>query len=598
MISLRILSFNGQETLHEITEEIQQSKADSLSLLFPRKAKIFKQKTDLQKLRNFCDEIQKEITIITQNSKARKEIESIGIRTLPSLEYEDYTPFEQPLKKESLPNIFTTQTTIPDNQEIEEVISDTDILIENKIEKILETVENKNKIENSDANDVKKTLEKLNISYIPIDRRIPQQKNRTTNNPHKIISKPVLHSLFILATVAFLLFGFIIQTVIPAAQVTITPSKKEIEMHINANFSDKRTYTEPNLLEKHNEVFMQSLQTNFQFTDRFTHVSKEFNGENAKGSIKLINNTNEDITLRKTTKLSFEDNLIIQLPEWITIPKNGNIIISFSMPPKDTYGSIVGNRGNKKKGEKLTIPGLPEEMQKNVYAEVNTEFIGGKSVWKYKIQKNDFEQAKLFFKRQAVEKAKQEANKLLKELNAKENNTFAFLSSDYRTLQTEVLEYKFAENEEEFQKLLSKEQGFIEGKIKVRITIYIYNIQDIINLIELKYKNITPDGMFLKKINKELLTSSIQKISNENSQIKVSFSTRGIYEYSLDPKSDTERIFIMNVKKHITSKEAEHAKRSLINNFKEIATAEINLYPFWVRSLPSLPEKINISIKH
>jgi len=590
MISLRILSFNGQETLSEITEEIMQSKADSLSLLFPRNAKIFKQKTDLQRLRNICDSNAKEIIIVTQNSKARKEIEAMGIRTLPSLEYAENNQFEQLLdtKKE--------KTTTENNEETEEHISNTDILIEKKINAILEKVENKNKIPQSD--DVKTTLEKLNISHIPIDTRITK-----TTPPiqiqHKIISKPVLHAFFLLSGLAMFLFGFIIKTVIPAANIVITPSKKESEMHINANFLDKEIYSEPELWKEHNGVFMTPLHGNFQFSSRFTNVSKEFNGENAKGSIKIINTTDEDITLRKSTKMQFNDNLIIRLPEWTKIPKQGNVVIHYTMPPKDIYGAIIGERGNKELGSKLTIPGLPEEMQKHIYAQVHKTFTGGKSVWKYKIQKDDFEKAKRFFKKEAIEVAQRESDKLLEQEKRDSNkNTLRFLSPLYKSLQIEILEYKFAENEEEFQNLLSKEQGFIDAKMKVRIKIYTYNTEDIITLIELKYKNIAPDEMFLKSINNAILTSSIQNIVKEKSTAKLSFSTRGIYEYSLHPKSDTEKIFIMNAKKEIISTTKNEAQNILINNFQEIATAKITLSPFWVQHLPELPEKINITIEH
>ena len=590
MISLRILSFNGQENLSEITEEIMQSKSDSLSLLFPRNARIFKQKTDLQKLRNLCDSNAKDIIIVTQNSKARKEIEAMGIRTLPSLEYAESNQFEQLLDTQK------ETTSIENNEETEEHISDKEILTENKINSILEKVENKNKIVSSD--DVKATLEKLNISHIPIDTRITKKTN-TTQIQHKIISKPVLHAFFLLAGLALFLFGFIIKTVIPEANITITPSKKESEMHINANFLDKEIYPEPELWEEHNGVFMTPLHGNFQFSSRFTNVSKEFNGENAKGSIKIINTTNEDITLRETTKMQFNDNLIIRLPEWTKVPKQGNVIIEYTMPPKDIYGAIIGERGNKELGEKLTIPGLPENMQKEIYAQVHETFTGGKSVWKYKIQKNDFEKAKIYFKRKAIEFAQREADKLLEqEKKNSGKNTLRFLSPHYKSLQIEILEYKFAESEEEFQNLLSKEQGFIDAKMKVRIKIYTYDIEDIITLMELKYKNIAPDDMFLKSINKEILTSSIQNNLTEESTAKLSFSTRGIYEYSLQPKSDAEKIFIMNIKKEIISINKHEAQNILVNNFKEIATAKITLSPFWLQFLPELPEKINITIKH
>ncbi len=587
MISLRILSFNGQETLSEITEEIMRSKSETLSLLFPRKAHIFIQKTDLQSLRDFCDTQNKYITIITKNSKARKEIESIGIKTLPSLEYAD----DIPLKK-SLNLLQNTSDQLENSEETEEHISDTDLSREENTNTILERLETK---PNTDT-DASKVLARLNISHIPIDTRISKPKTQP-QTIHRMISKPVLHSFFILTGIATLLFGFIITTVIPAANIIITPSKKEAEMHINIHFLDEEKFTEPELWEKNNGLFMVPLHENFQFTSRFTQVSKEFYGENAQGSIKLINTTNEDITLRQDTKLQFKDNLIIELPEWTTIPQNGNVIIHFTMPPKDIYGSIVGEKGNKEKGEKLNIPGLPEEMQKEIYAEVESTFTGGVSEWKYKITKDDFEKAKLFFKQEAFEKAKIEAQKLLREKNT-QHDVFQFISPIFKTLQVEILEYKFADNEEEFQKLLSKEQGFIDAKIKVRMKIYVYNTDNVIQLLEMKYKQITPDGMFLKSVNKDYLTSFIQTLSDESSQVKASFSTRGIYEYALNTKTDAEKIFIMNAKKHILSLPKEEAQNRLINNFKEIATAEIELSPFWVRTLPSLLEKLTITIEH
>ena len=91
----RIFYLSGKESLEELKDFLNQCSADSIFFLFPRKSWIFQQNTDLQKLRNFSDEKNKELIIITKNAIARENIQAIGINVFASLEDREKTPFEK-----------------------------------------------------------------------------------------------------------------------------------------------------------------------------------------------------------------------------------------------------------------------------------------------------------------------------------------------------------------------------------------------------------------------------------------------------------------------------------------------------------------------
>jgi len=116
------------------------------------------------------------------------------------------------------------------------------------------------------------------------------------------------------------------------------------------------------------------------------------------------------------------------------------------------------------------------------------------------------------------------------------------------------------------------------------------------DIIVSKFERLAPDGMKLSSINTDILVISLQNVNTEKNKMKVSVSTRGIYEYVVEPKSEKSAQFIQAAKMAIIGKNKEEAKIILLNNFKEVSDVEISLFPFWKRSIPLLPEKIDFKI--
>lgn len=534
MLSERILYFSGKEDIDEILEKIRESKSDSLSLVFPIKSNIFEQKTDLQKLRDFIDNTEKNIIFITQNNLVIKELQNIGISALKNL------PEKFPLNKS------------------------------------------------------KNSINLLNISYIPIDDSYYDKQKNTNEAPQPIISRPSLHAIFILATITLLLFIFIINVIIPEANIIIYPTKKEEEMHINVNFLDKTLFKESELWTYNNGIFMTPLESTFTHSNRFTNISKEFHGSNASGKLIFINNTNEEKDLVKGTRIAHESGFIVKTNTRVLIPAKGNKVVDYTMPSKDLYGTIIGERGNIKKDEKFTIIAFPQNIQELVYVKSKNNFLGGKSIWEYKISKEDLEKTKEFLKEEVYQIAENRLNLLLEKHNLNSDYPLKLLTPLKDILSIEIIDYEFKEDP---KNLIGKKQGYIDASIKVKIKGYAYSLEYLIGLIESKFKKIAPDNMILSSVNSNNLESFVQKKSSDNSHIKVSFSTRGVYKYDFEYKSDKGKRLLIEASDLILGKNYNDAKNILINNFLEISNVEIELFPFWISKLPVIHEKIVFTIK-
>lgn len=538
MISERIFSYTVDTLIEDILSDISESSADTLFLLFPRNAPLFAQKTDLQKIRDLSDSLQKDLTIVTLNFRTRKELQSMGIKTLSSLSDQEKTPFEKARAH------YTPQK----------------------------------------------------ISYIPIEPVLPEKPSVPPSSPlHKNVSRPTLHALFIFCALVFCLFLFVVQIAVPDAYIEITPAKKEEEMHINVNLLNIDTYPEEELWKHNNGIFMIPLETVFVHKSSFTDVSKDFYGSNASGSISLINTTTEDITLKKGTRITHpQKGITIRLPEWIKVPAQGETEIPLTFPGKDIYGSMIGEKGNMEAGEKWNIPGLSEEVQQKVYGNVKTPFTGGRSGWKYRITPSDIKKAKEHWEQDALSFALQKTQAQLAQLqesNPKQEYLLLTQASDF--LEIEFLEHNFDTPSED---LLNTEQGIISGNVKVRVKGYAYSFNHLKSAFYTKYQKIAPDGMSLLSLNKDLLSLRIRDISEDYTHMKASFSSRGIYAFELESQSPHTQEFFIHAKQLIVGKKASEAEDLLLNTFTEISDVSIQLSPFWVKDIPILPEKISFRI--
>lgn len=566
----RIFHLSGTESIEELRELLTWCTCRTVVFLFPQKSWIFQQNTDLQSLRDLADDQQKEIILVTQNALARTDIQSMGISVFASLEDREKTPFEQmKLAKDS---DFSCKkiSTIP-----------------------LETLRN--------------ALQKKAVSC---------DTEKTEHLKNKI-SRPVLHSLILLGVFLFLFFLFVLHIAIPDAVINISPFKKEEEMHINVHMLSKSEFEESDLWRENNGIFAYPIEQVYEISKTFSHVSQEFQGKNATGKMKITNTLAEDFVFRGGTRMKNKEGIVFVTKSWVKIPaaKNGVsgvTVIDVVASEKDIYQKLQGERANMPKGQKFIFPGLSEKTRLDVTAENISPMTGGETKWQYKISEKDIEKAVSQLIKAARKQKKEELDFALSSLFAEED-AMAFLPLSGKQFESEILQISFEgkiygisgengwekkskKNGEPYplSELIGQERTEFSGKIRVRVRNYAYSRESLFLLIAEKFKRSAPEGMELLSVDERVLNPEVLYVYDNNTRIKVSFSTRGVYKYVIEPKSKRGLQFSQKLKNSVLGLNAEEAKDHLINNFPEISDVDIQLWPFWVKNIPLLPEKIQL----
>ena len=587
----RIFHLTGTESIDELKELISWCNASTVVFLFPKKSWLFQQKTDLVALRDFADEKQKEVVVVTQNAIARTEIQAMGMSVFSSLEDREKTPFEK------------MKLSAGENYSCKKISSIPLETLKNAIQKKAKSC------------DEEKTIE---------------LKNK--------ISRPVLHSLILLGVFLFVFFLFVLQVAIPDAVIEISPFKKEEEMHINVNMLSKSEYKESDLWRENNGVFAYPVEQVYEVSKTFSHVTQEFQGKNAEGEMKITNTLDEELVFRGGTRMETPDGITFVLKSWVKIPparrgKPGIKIVHVVASERDKYEKLQGDRANIPKNQKFIFPGLSVKNQTKIFAENTTAMTGGETKWIYKMTKDDIEKAVSQLIKEVRKQKKDELEFALHSQFPTEKN-MEFLPFEGGQFESEILEISFenkiygrkgkdgwekimktfeetqeediivnaetgekashVEKIESAYDLIGEERTEFSGKIRVRVKNYAYSRDDLFALISEKFKRSAPKGMELLLVDKRVLHPEILGVYANNTRIKVSFSTRGIYQYIIEPKSKQGLEFSRRLKSEVLGMDREKAKVYLINNFPEISDVKISLWPLWVKKIPSLPEKITL----
>ncbi len=537
----RIFQCTGQEEIEELLEFVKTTSADTIFLQFPRNSILFQQKTNLLKLHTLADEQKKNIILVTQNARARKEMQSIGISVLAAISDRE-TKSIMELNKPTLPHLHK-------------------------------------------------------ISQHPIDPERFRNKHSEEAISAEIvqkISKPSLHALFLLGVLALAFFAFIVFITVPNASITVTPERREVEMHLNTELLSKEVYSEEDLWKKNNGIFMIPVDTEFEYKGIYTDVHKQVEGENAKGMVEIINKSKNPIKLVSGTRLQTQEGILFLLPYWVQINPGESKKIRVEAATEDVYRKVQADRANIPKNTLMILPGLSLSMQKEVYAVSVEDFSGGRGTWKYFVTKENLEEAKKEWEEEARKQISEKISEKISAMQSGISNDELRLITPYDDyVSVQVKGYSFGQPEDQ---LIGSAIPSFSGSIRIKVRVYAYSLSSMKEIIAAKFERLAPDGMKLSSINTNILVLQIRIVNPEKNLIKAAVSTRGIYEYVVEPRSDKSEAFIAAAKQAIVGKSAEEAKTILLNNFKEVSDVSISLFPFWNTHIPSLPEKISFTI--
>ncbi|MFH1404652.1 MAG: hypothetical protein ABIH21_00960 [Patescibacteria group bacterium] len=286
---------------------------------------------------------------------------------------------------------------------------------------------------------------------------------------------------------------------------------------------------------------------------------KEIEGQ-AKGNVIILNSTNKDQPLIKTTRLLTPDGVLFRVDSNVTVPAKGQVEVG-------VYADVSGATGDVGP-TKFTIPGLSASLQEVIYAQSSEPFSGGITTVNV-ISTEDIDSAKLGLK----EKLKDEAKKILRE---EVGNLFAG-----ETFYVEVLD-------ESSSVQAGEEASEFEVNMTVDVIGVFYDQTALKELAELQLYSQLQQGFAFSDIKTDELEATVEKYNTDEEQANVRVTFSGTSVPSLThPDLDPANFIGMNkddVKKFFVGKEI----------VKEV---DVMFFPFWNKSVPSLKDHIFVEIK-
>ena len=542
----RIIFIEKSDEIDILVAALKKTRADRVVFAIPSKAVFFESVFNAKILRQTAESLGKWIFVITKSKKNRAALDALGIASFENLDEFSSTEIQRVFKKNDSENANSKSKKTPSKKITRKFFVDKILKKEKKI--------------------------------VPDEKKI---------NWREIFFQPSKALLLTLSSLVVALFFFISALALPGATIFIKPEKKTIKIATNLMLVESEKLESVNRWQLKNVITGLPINAEFKKTLKFQTISKEFSGKNARGKVKIFNTFNKTQRFKPQTRFQSDEGIVFRAQNWVKIPARGEAEIEVVADEFDIFDEIVGARGNISKDAKLKIPGLSDAMQRKIYAVVAADFTGGETRWKPKIDRQDFAAAQKMLEEKMHDEAQKDLENYLREKNSFEFSALALVPEN-KYLQKEIFEIQIPEN------LFGKNIADFEISGKIRVQSWAFDKNELLAVLEVQMQKSVDAEMQFEKIDPTSI--AIEVLQRETSEgLKVSVVANGIERYLIEPRTPAGIEFERKLKASILGKKSSDAENILVN-FKEIADAQISLWPFFVGKIPNLPENIAIQL--
>ncbi|MBT3293111.1 hypothetical protein HN512_03965 [Candidatus Peregrinibacteria bacterium] len=416
-----------------------------------------------------------------------------------------------------------------------------------------------------------------------------QQRLRNNLQSMGLLSLPRLR-VWLLILITGVLFFFVLFKLLPSAEIIVTPRQETITHTANIFLVSSGSLAD--IPSRVRTLKLNPIPVTVEKTITFDQISKEFIGESASIIFRVLNESNEQFSLRKGTRAMNQAGMIFRLAESISVRPREEVLVKAIADDKDLYGEIIGERGNVPAEIRWDFPGLPEEEQKLVYAINNNAAQGGVSDFRTILQENDLVAAKALLEQELLAEAKQLVDDHRLIYNSQHPN--GYLEILYYDELTEI-EYSNIVLPDEF---LGEYVASAPISGIIKYTAYSYDSQAVLSMLQSELISHVEDGKRLleETITMDRLIAHVIDYSDDLSWIKLTVDLSGTEEFVLDPLNPHGARFAKKGRELIIGKDKETAER-ILKNLPEVESVEINIWPPWNSGIPSIPSHISISLE-
>lgn len=560
----KVIYIELDDEITHVFDRVKRIRGKNIAIVIPRRASVLQSIVNLKILKKKIEELGKEIVIVTTDLPGLQLAEKAGIPAVEKLFEKSETLSREvpqpPLSRSRPMRIFGDKVSISE-------------VIRSKKPSFIESIVNR------------------------IKERFKKKKSET-HTTRLVFITPNKQALFTLILVSVLLFLAIAYIALPGATVEITPKSSILDPSFNITFLD---------FEKNRKIIEDKSSAGIVIasfpvkppliTKKFTHraTGKIFKGENAHGTITIINLSNAPWELAPRTRFQTQEGLVFRTPAPVRVPAArgdtpGVLDVSVIADELDANGQVIGERGNIS-SSRFFLPGLKnEENRKKLYGESKNAMTGGLTKTIVTARTEDFAAAKEKIKQLIAAGATDDLKLYLDQENLGKKRNLSLLP-DKNVIRISEPEISVPEN------LIGKEIGQFEVTAVYSVFGIAFDKQELKTALKERIiSRVDPDKKIVAIDDNDI---SYRFLDSDESagRVRLTASMRAIQVYDLDPEKENGHRFIKKITDHIAGVRVKEAERYLQQQTDEIARVKITTWPIWAPTIPQIADNIKFVIK-
>ncbi len=556
------------DEVNVLHDKIAQLKTKNIYIVVPKRAVLFQSLINLKILKKRAEEEKKQIYFITNDTNGVNLANKVGITVYDKVNQGDK------------PSLFSSE--------------EDDHL---KITPLRATV---NSVEEQAP--TKLSVKKLSISELLKNPVIIKQNRKSTAEKDNSINKikivtPNKGALFMLVSSVFIILMIVFYIALPGVTIYLTPAASVLEKSVNITLADYNKNKAE--LETHPHHMIASYPIEVTIEKTYTHFTagKKFSdkGANATGKLTIINTSSAAWPLIPRTRFQTEDGIVFRVATYVNVPAAdtsgpGRLEVSVVADEIDAYGEVAGERGNIGPS-RFILPGLDVETQKVLYAESSGNMAGGVTDYISYVSEADIEGAKLKLGELLVDEAIVALSAEVDKRSDENQNQVTFVLLDGEGAMKIGDPNIFVAGD-----LIGKEIESFEVSGSISVSGLYYDRDAMLEILkgELKLKK-SPQKELLR-INEDSTSYRIFNWDIVNGKVKLTANIKGIEQFDIDPDSENGQRLLQKIREHVAGEDTEDAKQ-YIQNLTEINKVEIDSWPAWAPTIPTLLENIDFEVR-
>ena len=373
--------------------------------------------------------------------------------------------------------------------------------------------------------------------------------------------KPIKKILIIFLLAALIITAGVIYISLAKAIITLFP--KQAKTTVDFELKAKDNY------DQKNEIYGRQLVKEIERVIIFTEVDKKDFPDFASGTVTVYNQRDQDQPLLATTQLKAVNGVIFRTQKRVVVPAGGQAQV-------EVVADGEGEVGNIEPG-KLTVVKIWPAWQNQIFAENKEKFTGGLETKPF-VSETTLARAKETLASQFFDEIKQDFEKNLKP---------GEIISE-KTVVQEVLNFDpKIKLEKQTDGTQGKQIDRVTVGIKVKVKAVTFDQAKARQIAEERLKTSIPSGNEFLEILPDSLNFKITDINEETKITTITFHLEGNTRLKL-PLAAFDKKALLG-----------RDYGEIINYYRglnEVDKIGINFSPFWVSTIPSGEEKIEIKV--